>query len=310
MRNKLIIIIGLFVANMSIDIVAASIYTSDGSEISNQSSVCANDTYEYVSDKLNIEMEILMSDRNLLLQSQNAINGNIKFMLPVVDYPLNIRVYNYTDDSKELIDSYNFEVTDCGYEQVVSDFDATVPQVTYTLNNGIISFQVPDIEDYELYINQVEENDDQKSRKLKFKNGVAEYEINEEIIQITEKYPNEEGVIENHYFEYNTKEDVTRSLSSFTLSVISPLQYINYNLVIRILLALIVLVTLILIKIKLQKKYKKLKRREKRKKAIASQKKKQMMAAQGNKIANSNETPSQLYAQTVGAIDRKKNKKK
>ncbi len=277
MRSKILLITTVFLFMLQLDIKAATIYASDGSEITNNSSICANDSYYYQVDNNSMyEGEVVSTSNKMLLDTFYASNGEIEFIFPANVENLSVYIYEYSNSERQLIDKVEFSISDCGYEVVKDDYKFSAPQTKITLGNDSVIFSEPDVEDYKLYINQLEVDDDGKSNHVKFKEGVATIALDSDVVQLTEEFKNDKNENVTKYYEVDLSDEIIiRRLSELELTVIEPLEYIDVPLLIRTLLGLIVLVVLYLVNILLVKelrakkeykrKLKKLKERRRRK---------------------------------------------
>ncbi|WOO87238.1 hypothetical protein RZE82_08980 [Mollicutes bacterium LVI A0039] len=257
MKSKLILVTTMLVLFVQLDFEAATVYTSDGTELDSNSTVCAYDDYYYNTQSSEMfEAEIVDSNSKVLLSTVNAKNGEIKFTFPTNFENLIAYVYTYADGNPQLVEKFEFVVTDCGYEPTVDDYEIIAPQTTFSKSDLGVAFTEPVAKNYKLYINQVEENDDGKSMPVRFDNGVADIELTTDIIQIIEEYTNDSGKKVTKYFEINKEPDIViRNLSDLDLQVIAPMDYIDKKVLIRILVGLITIIILYLVNMITVKKY-------------------------------------------------------
>lgn len=257
MKSKLMLSnIALLLAT-TVSVNAATIYANDGSEVKTNANICANDSYWYQTDSTNmVEADIVDTSSRMLLSTATAENGEIELSFPSNAEELSVYIYDYTDKGRELTDQFEFKVSDCGYETIVEDYKSIVPKVTVEKNDTAVTLIAPDLQDYQLYVNQIEVNDDGKSKKVKFKNGQADLALESDVIQITEEYTNDKGEVKEQFYEIDLSNDIiVRKLSNLELSIIKPMDYIDRSLLIRVIAGLIALVILCLIKISLTKTY-------------------------------------------------------
>ncbi len=266
MRSKLMLMTTVFLLMLQLDFQAATIYASDGTVIDSNTSICANDIYTYETESSDMfEAEVVSTADNMLQTTFNASNGAFEFVFPANVEKLSVYIYDYSEEGRNLVDRYDFTVNDCGYESLVEDYKVSAPQVKLSKSELGIEFTEPTVDNYKLYINQVEEDDDQKSKQVKFKDGVADVEVTTDMIQLTETYTNSEGKDIEKFYEVDFTDDVIiRSVKDLELSVIEPMQYIDKNLLVRVLGGFIVLIILYLINLSLTKKYRSKKRYKKR----------------------------------------------
>ncbi len=257
MKSKFMLISVMLISMLQHSFYAATIYANDGTEIKTNSTICANDTYYYESGDNGIyEGEIISSNSRILLDTATARDGVLELMFPSNIENISVNINNYGETGRQLVDIYDFTITDCGYEQVVTDFKETKPKVTIEQSGTNLAFSNSD-DNYNLYYNEVDANDDGKFTKVKFKGGEATITPTESIIQLTEVYTNADGEEVTRYFEIEIGENiVVRKLSNLELTIIEPLDYIDISILLRIILGLIVLIILFLINIQLMKKYK------------------------------------------------------
>lgn len=287
MRSKLMLsTIGLLLCS-GINLSAATIFASDGSTVESDANICANDSYYYQTDNKNMyEADVISANSKVLLSTVNASNGEIEMSFPTNVENLSVYVFEYTDTGKELSDQFDFSISDCGYESIVEDYKTTAPKVGIEKRDSGLGLTAPDLENYKLYINQVEANDDGNSKQVKFKDGKADLTLESDIIQITEEYTNDEGKDKELFFELDLSNDIIiRRLSNLDLSVIAPMDYIDKKILIRIIGGLIALVILYLINIMFVKKYrakKEYKRKYKELKAKHREQVKQKKLAEDN----------------------------
>lgn len=281
MRSKLMLITTAFILMLQLDVQAATIYASDGSQIADNSNICAYDSYYYEADSSEmLEASIVSTDTRMLLQTVHANDGEIEFVFPSNVSDLSIYVYSFEDNGKQLVDEYELKVSDCGYEETVDKYSTTNPQTKISVDGTTISFTKPELDDYHLYYNQVEENDDGKARELKFKDSVGSVELVSDYFQITEEYTNKDGKEVARYYEINLTDDpIIRKMKKLDLSIIEPMQYIDRVVLIRLFFGLIVLVILYLININLMKTYK-AKKEYRRKLKVLKQKRREQIYRQ------------------------------
>ncbi len=281
MRSKLMLMTTVFLLTLQLDFQAATIYASDGTVIDSNTSICANDTYTYETDSNDMfEAEIVSTANNMLQTTLNASNGVIEFEFPANVDKLTAYIYDYTDEGRNLADSYDFTVTDCGYESVVEDYNVAAPLVTFKKSEQTVTFTAPEADNYKLYINQIEENDDQQSKQVKFKDGVADVEVTTDMIQLTETYTDKEGSEIEKFYEVDfTDKQIIRNVKDLQLSVIEPLNYIDVHILLRVLGGLIVLIILYLINLKLLKQYRSKKRYKQRMNEMKAKRREQLVQA-------------------------------
>lgn len=276
MKSKLMLIsIGLLLL-VSKDFSAATVYASNGTIVENDANICANDSYYYETDSNGMyEADIVSTESRQLLSTSNSLNGEIEFSFPANAGNLTVYVYQYEGNVRTLVDTFKFKISDCGYEVVVDDYKPLSIQTTITKSDIGYQFTKPDLEDYNLYINELEPDDNGTSKKVKFKDGIADLPISTDIIQLTESYINADGKEIEQYFEADLSSDpVIRKISSIQLTVIEPMQYLDRHVLIRIFLGLILLVILYLTNIMLVKQYR-AKKEYKRKYALYQQKRRE-----------------------------------
>ncbi len=257
MKSKFMLISVMLISMLQHSFYAATIYANDDTEIKTNSTLCANDTYYYESGDNGIyEGDIISTNSRILLDTTTARDGVLELMFPSNIENVSVNIYNYGDTGKQLVDIYDFTITDCNYEQVAPDFKETKPKVTIEQSGSNLLLSNSD-DNYDLYYNEVDADDDGKFTKVKFKDGDAVITPTENIIQLTEVYTNDEGKEVTRYFEIEIGENVVvRKLSNLDLTIIEPLDYIDISILLRIIFGLIVLIILYLINIKLMKKYK------------------------------------------------------
>lgn len=257
MNRKLILIGVLLLVVGSNDFNAATILASNGEEVTKGASICANDSYFYETDGNGMyEADIVDSNSRQLMATSNSANGEIELSFPANAGDLGVYIYEYDGAEKTLADSFEFSVSDCGYEVVTEDYKAIVPQTTMKKTETGYQFTQPELEDYSLYINELEANDDGVSKKVRFKDGIGEVAITTDLIQLTESYINDEGSVTEHYFEIDLRNDgMVRQISNVKLTVIEPLEYIDIDILIRIVVGFIVLIVLYIVNLTYVKKY-------------------------------------------------------
>ncbi len=275
MKSKFMLISVMLISMLQHSFYAATIYANDGTEIKSNTTICANDTYYYQSGDNGIyEGDIISTNSRMLLSTVTAKDGVLELAFPTSVENISVNVYNYGEKGKQLVDMYDFTVTDCGYEETANELKETTPKVDIEqIDSGLrLTYSAED--DYELYYNEVDAEDDAKFTKVRFKEGSATVPLTESIVQLTEVYTNDEGKEVTRYFEIENSESlVIRKLSNLDLTIIEPLDYIDMNILFRIVVALIFLVILYLINIKLVKKYKAKKNYRKKLKAYRLKKK-------------------------------------
>lgn len=257
MKSKLMLMsIGVLLL-VTQDFSASTVYASDGTTVENDSNICANDSYYYQTDTNGMyEADIVSTDTRQLLATSNSSNGEIEFMFPANAGALNVYVYQYTDSQRSLVDTSQFTISDCGYEVVVDDYETLKMQTTITKTEDGYQFTKPDLDDYNLYINELEPNDDGISKKVKFKNDVADIQVATDVIQLSETFISSKGKQKVQYFEIDLSDQmVIREISNIHLNVIAPMEYLDRKILIRIVLGLIVLVILYLMNTMLVKQY-------------------------------------------------------
>lgn len=283
MKRKFILTFVVLVGLVSFDFNAATIYSSDGTEVTDTKDICANNTYSYKTATNGMyEADIVDADNYQLVATSNSQNGEIELTFPSKAGSLVAYIYEYKDQTKTLIDTYKFTVSDCGYDEVVYNYKPFQLQTTIKKTDTGYQFSEPKIEEYNLYINQIEANDDGTSKRVKFKQGVGEVEKASDVIQLTEDYVNKEGKkIENFYEVDFSNAEVIREISDVQLKVIKPMQYIDRKILIRVVSGFIVLVVLYLLNRIFIKQYRARKQYLKKykkyqEKRIAAEKKKKM----------------------------------
>lgn len=243
---------------VSKDLNAATVYASNGTPVESDSNICANDIYYYQTDSNGMyEADIVSTDSRLLVGTSNSTNGEIEFSFPIDAGDLTVYVYDYNGSDRKLVDTIKFTISDCGYEVINDEYKKLTLKTTISKTDLGYQFTQPDLEDYNLYLNQLELDDDGVSKKVKFKDGIANAAITEDKIQLTESYINDKGNEVDQYFEIDLTNDIIiRKISSLDLTVIEPMQYIDRHLLVRMLIGMIVLIILYLINIVLVKQYK------------------------------------------------------
>lgn len=299
MRSKILLITTVFLFMLQLNIKAATIYASDGSEISNNSNICANDTYYYQVDSASMyEAEVIATSNNMLLDTFYSSNSVLEFVFPANVEDLSVYIFEYTNSDRKLVDKVEFSISDCGYEVITEDYKFNVPQTDITVDNNSIIFSEPTAEDYKLYINQLEVDDDGKSSHVKFKDGVSSIPLDSDVVQLTEEFKNNDGDDVTKYYEVDLSDGIIiRRLSNLELTIIEPLEYIDVPLLIRTLLGLIILVVLYLVNILLvkqlraKKEYKlKLKKiKERRRQKVKEAKKAELELKRQKQIARNKE---------------------
>lgn len=259
MKRKLILICVAFTMFASLDFKAATIYATNGSEVTDYGNLCANDSYFYKTENNGMyQAEIINSKNHVLQATSNSNNGEIELVFPANAGELAIKVYEYVNKERTFVETVKVGVSDCGYDSVVDDYNATAPLTTITKTDLGYQFTEPDMENYTLYVNQLETKDDTgTSQSVKFADGVATEEVTADVLQITETYPNKEGKEVNVYYEVDFSNDELeiRKLSSVDLKVIEPMEYIDKKILIRTFIGLIILVILYLLNISFSKRY-------------------------------------------------------
>lgn len=273
MRYKMIFGLIAVIVMGTVQFNASTVYASDGSVIDKGSVICANDTYRYELDsQVMAEADIIASDDSSYLTSFNANNGVFELIFPANIKNLGIYIYEFESEGKTLLEKVDFEVADCGYESVTEDYKLQKPKVAIEKSDLGIKFTNPEIEGYKLYINQITDDDDGQSKQVHLKSGSAEIELESDVVQITEEYPNQKGELKDYFYEIDLSDDLlVRQIKNTKLSVIEPLKYIDIDTLIRIILGLISLIALWIIKIKLAKKYRFEKRAHKKRKQLRMQ---------------------------------------
>ncbi len=272
MRNKLMFVISILLINLNINLSAANLYSSDYTEIETESVICANDSYYYEANDNGIyEAEIVATDTKMLLSTINSQDGVIEFIFPSNIEKLSLYIYEYTETARTLIDTIEVTISDCGYEQIIDDYSMNTPQTKISLEDNQVIFTKPNLSDYKLYLNEVEADDNGKSRPIIFKEEVGSFEYNQEIIQITEQYTDENNEKQMKFYELDLNTKTIRELTDFELNPIEPLQLIDKKIVSRILIAGIILIILIVLNIILTRQYKVKKRQKKEKKLHEAQ---------------------------------------
>lgn len=283
MKHKFMATFIALVAFLGIDFNAATIYASNGVEVTNTNNICANDIYTYQTDSDGMyEADIVDTDNRQLLTTVNSQNGEIDLTLPANAGDLTVYIYGYEKQARKLVDTYKFSVSDCGYDEVTKNYKALPIQTKIKKTDTGYQFTEPKAEGYKLYINQIEDNDDGTSKRVKFKKGVADIESTSNVVQLTENYFNVKGKpVENFYEVDFSNGMVIREITDVQLKVIKPMQYIDREVLIRVVIGFIVLVVLYLLKTIFVKRYRARKQYLKKykkyqEKRIAEEKKKKM----------------------------------
>lgn len=270
MKSKLMLSTAALLLATTVSVNASTIYANDGSEVKSNANICANDSYWYQTDSTDmVEADIVDTSSRMLLSTAAAENGEVELSFPSNADDLSVYVYNYTDKGRELTDQFNFKVSDCGYETTVEDYKSVAPKVVVEKTDTGVTLTTPDLQDYQLYVNQIEANDDGKSKKVKFKDGKADLTLESDVIQVTEEYTNDKGNVKEQFYEVDLSDDIiVRKLANLDLSIIKPMDYIDRTVLIRVVVGLIVLVILYLVKISLSKVYRSKKEYKRRYKEI------------------------------------------
>lgn len=257
MKRKLILISVVFSIFASFEFKAASLYANNGTEVASGSSICANDSYFYKTKSNGMyEAEIIDGKNSTLLATSNSKNGEIELVFPLNASSLTIRIFEYKDQQRSLVDTMEFTVSDCGYEVVKEDYTGSSPLTKITKTDEGYQFTEPEQKNYKLYVNQLEEDDDGTSQKIRFKDGVGKKTITADILQITETYTNDKGKSVKKFYEIDfTDGMVIRELSNIDLNIIEPMDYIDKNILVRIMISMMIIVVLFLMKVVLAKRY-------------------------------------------------------
>ncbi len=296
MNYKKILFAFLLLININ-SFSAATLYSQDGSSVESGSTVCADAEYYLNFESEGIYANIVNSSNNMLLSTINAKNGELTFSFSPDNTKVRLDVYEYANKSNEYLQSIKLNVEDCGYEQVVEPLTSTAPQFSIKRKDGFINLTAPSkFEDYKLYYNFLEEDDNGNSKEVKFKDGVASIEIETNDIQFIEEYTNLKDKEVKRYYEVSLDKFMTiRKLKSLDLSIIEPMSYLDKSILLRILIGLIFFIVLYLVKMFFSRAL-----RAKRRERKLELKRRQKRALQ----------KQELERQRRQEIERKKQKKK
>ncbi len=262
MRTKSIVLMVLVFSQSVICLDALSLIGDDGELVDDGATVCANASYYYQTDEANMYEADILNPNNLLLDTINAKNAQFELIFPTSSSDISVALYEYSDDGKEYVDSIDLKVKDCGYEQLADEYEAINPRFKYSVNENSVTIEKPSNEDYKLYYNYVEEEDAHKFNRIRFDEGTVKLPLTTRYIQFTEEYTNDKGKDIVRYYELDTNEQkpIIRKLSTLELQIIEPLDYIDKDVLIRVLIGLIIFIGLTIIQINLVKKYRRKKK--------------------------------------------------
>lgn len=258
MKSKLMLTTAALLLITQFNYDAAELYGNDGSVVTDGSQICANAEYTFeTTSNNNVEANIVSTKDSTLLATANAKNGSVELMFPSNIKDLSVYFYEYTNDDRELLDSVNVTVSDCGYEVVTDDYKSSKPKASFELTDTGITFTMPELTDYKLYVNSLDKDDDGKAAPVHFKDGTGSIETTSDVIQVTEQYVNDDGKDVERYFEIDTSDDIIiiRHLSNLDLQLIKPLEYIDKKTLVYVFLGLIAFVFLYILYLITKKQY-------------------------------------------------------
>lgn len=262
MKIKLTIFTIVFILLSTYQFQATTLISDNESIAASGDVICANASYYYQGDETKDYQALIYNQNGVYLSFTNSTNGVIEFVFPENATAIAIDIYQITNNSKTYIETMDFTVEACGYDQVTDEPATEYPNntvnFTSTLEGDKMTVTAPELDNYKLLYNVIEENDNGLFTQLEFIEGKAEITLDSDVVQFEEEYTNTEGKTYTKYYEYNTQPVPRfRILTNLNVTVINPVDYIDKSIIMRLLYGLIALVILLIIKIIFSRKYKK-----------------------------------------------------
>lgn len=286
MKIKSLILLGI-ISLFPINFLAVSTYDSEVETIENNDQLCANNEYkiEVGNEDKTYKANIISVANKGLLDTVYSSDGQINLSFPSNVEKLKINIVEATDTESKPVEELSVKVKDCGYSKKVDDHTLVNLKAKIEIEDQVLKITKPDSSDYQLFINQISDNDNGKSKKVKFKDNQAEIKIDSNYIQITEVYKDKKNKKIQKFFEIDLSENdyIIRTLKGVDLKVVKPLEYIKKNILIRILIGFICIIILYLINRQLKAEYNRRKREKRRLKEIKYKKIKEMQSQKKRK---------------------------
>lgn len=279
MKSKSLILLGIL-SLFPTNFFAVSTYDGEAKIIENNDQLCANNNYkiELDSEDKTYKANIISTANNGLLDTVYSSEGQINLNFPSNVEKLKINVVEVTETESKPVEQFSVNIKDCGYSKIVDDYSQVNPKAKIEFEDQVLKITKPDSAEYQLFINQVSDNDNGKFKKVNFKDNQAKVKIDSDYIQFTEEYKNNKNKKIQKFYEIDLSGNdyVIRALKGVDLNIVKPVEYIKKNILIRILIGFICIIILYLINRQLKAEYNRRKREKRRLKEIKYRKIKEM----------------------------------